>query len=61
MSSTRIKERLRSALKARGGTLSLLSIFKEFDTDNSGQLSWEEFCGLITFDIFISHIYFHIF
>jgi len=45
MSSTRIKERLRSALKARGGTLSLLSVFKEFDTDNSGQLSWEEFCG----------------
>jgi len=59
MSSTRIKERLRSALKARGGTLSLLSVFKEFDTDNSGQLSWEEFCGLITFDIFISHFYFH--
>jgi hypothetical protein len=61
MSSTRIKERLRSALKARGGTLSLLSVFKEFDTDNSGQLSWEEFCGLIIFDIFISHFYFHIF
>ena len=42
---TRIKDRVKAALKARGGTLSLLNVFKEFDTDKTGQLSWDEFCG----------------
>jgi len=44
MSASRIKERLRAALKTRGGTLSLLNVFKEFDSTGDGQLSWEEFC-----------------
>lgn len=44
MSASRIKERLSAALKSRGGTLSLMNVFKEFDSDGDGQLSWEEFC-----------------
>ena len=40
--------RLRAALQLRGGgLLPLAKAFKEFDTDNSGQLNWEEFCGAL--------------
>ena len=44
MNTNALKEKFRAALKARGlGTLPLLSIFKEFDTDQSGELTWEKF------------------
>ena len=46
--SDKVLHRLRAALKLRGGGLLPLAVaFKEFDTDNSGQLSWEEFCGAL--------------
>jgi Ca2+-binding EF-hand superfamily protein len=45
MSTFRIIERLKATLKQRTGTLGILNIFKEFDTDKSGKLSWEEFCA----------------
>lgn len=48
MSANRTKQKLQSALRQRSdGTLSLLSAFKSFDTDNSGELDYEEFCNAL--------------
>lgn len=44
----RVRQRLQAALKQQsGGLLRLANLFKEFDTDGSGALSWEEFCAAI--------------
>jgi Ca2+-binding EF-hand superfamily protein len=44
----RVKQKLQAVLKQRGnGTLGLLNAFKDFDQDNSGTLSWEEFCAAL--------------
>lgn len=45
MSTARIKQRLQAVLKQRGikGMIGLLSAFREFDLDHSGNLNWEEF------------------
>ncbi len=41
----RVKQRLQAALKQQsGGLLGLSNLFKEYDIDQSGALSWEEFC-----------------
>lgn len=41
----RVKQRLQAALKQQsGGLLGLANLFKEYDTDGSGALNWEEFC-----------------
>jgi Ca2+-binding EF-hand superfamily protein len=41
----RVKQRLQAALKQQSnGLLGLANLFKEYDTDNSGALNWEEFC-----------------
>ena len=46
MNTEALKDKFRRALKARGlGTLPLLSIFTEFDTDQTGSLSWDKFSG----------------
>lgn len=45
MSSSRLIDKFRSYLKTRGGTLILANTFKEFDSDNSGAISWDEFCA----------------
>lgn len=48
MSTDTIKRRIQATLEQRGGgVLTLSNCFKEFDIDNSGQLSWEEFCGAL--------------
>ena len=42
MNSEALKNKFRAVLKARGlGTLPLLTIFRQFDLDGSGELSWE--------------------
>lgn len=44
----RVKQRLQAALKQQShGLLSLTRLFKSFDTDHSGALSWEEFCAAL--------------
>jgi Ca2+-binding EF-hand superfamily protein len=44
----RVVQRLQAALKQQsGGLLGLANLFKTFDTDNSGSLSWEEFCSAL--------------
>lgn len=44
----RVKQRLQAALKQQsGGLLGLASLFKQFDVDHSGSLSWEEFCSAL--------------
>ncbi len=41
----RVVQRLQAGLKQQsGGLLGLANLFKSFDLDNSGSLSWEEFC-----------------
>eukprot|EP01038_Epipyxis_sp_PR26KG_P004385 gene4385-6201_t len=53
MSSARVRQKLQASLKQQSqGLLGLANLFKEYDTDGSGALSWEEFssalvkCGL---------------
>lgn len=44
----RVKQRLQAALAQQsGGLLGLVNLFKKFDTDGSGALSWEEFCSAL--------------
>jgi Ca2+-binding EF-hand superfamily protein len=44
----RVVQRFQAALKQQsGGLLGLANLFKTFDTDNSGELSWEEFCSAL--------------
>jgi Ca2+-binding EF-hand superfamily protein len=44
----RVKQRLQAALAQQsGGLLGLVNLFKKFDTDGSGSLSWEEFCSAL--------------
>lgn len=44
----KVLQRLRASLQQRGGgTLPLANVFKEFDTDGSGSLNWEEFCSAL--------------
>ena len=45
----RVKQRLQAALKQQsGGLLGLSNLFKEYDTDGSGSLNWEEFCTALS-------------
>lgn len=47
-SNHRVVQRLQSALRQQsGGLLGLANLFKTFDSDNSGHLSWEEFCSAL--------------
>lgn len=44
----KVRQRFQAALKQQsGGLLGLANLFKEYDTDGSGSLSWEEFCSAI--------------
>jgi Ca2+-binding EF-hand superfamily protein len=44
----KLKQRLQASLrKQSSGLLGLANLFKEYDTDASGALSWEEFCGAL--------------
>ncbi len=44
----RVKQRLQAALAQQsGGLLGLATLFKRYDTDGSGSLSWEEFCSAL--------------
>ena len=46
--NSRVKLRLQASLKQQsGGTLGLANLFKDYDTDRSGSLSWEEFCSAL--------------
>ena len=44
--NNKVKQRLQAALKEQsGGLLGLSNLFKTYDLDGSGELSWEEFCA----------------
>lgn len=44
----KVRQRFQAALKQQsGGLLGLANLFKEYDADGSGALSWEEFCAAI--------------
>jgi Ca2+-binding EF-hand superfamily protein len=44
----RVKQRLQTALAQQSdGLLGLLNLFRKYDTDSSGSLSWEEFCSAL--------------
>jgi Ca2+-binding EF-hand superfamily protein len=44
----RVKQRLQAALAQQsGGLIGLVNLFKKYDTDGSGSLSWEEFCSAL--------------
>lgn len=46
--NVKVRQRLQAALKQQsGGLLGIANLFKTFDTDGSGTLSWEEFCAVI--------------
>lgn len=46
--NNRVLQRLQAALKQQsGGLLGLANLFKSFDVDGSGALSWEEFCAAL--------------
>jgi Ca2+-binding EF-hand superfamily protein len=46
--NSKVKQRFQAALKQQsGGLLGLANLFKQYDTDGSGALSWEEFCAAI--------------
>jgi Ca2+-binding EF-hand superfamily protein len=46
--NNKVRQRLQAALKEQsGGLLGLANLFKTFDLDNSGELSWEEFCAAL--------------
>ena len=46
--NNRVLQRLQAALKQQsGGLLGLATLFKTYDTDGSGALSWEEFCSAL--------------
>ena len=42
MNTSVLKNKFRAALRSRGiGTLPLITVFKQFDVDDSGELSWD--------------------
>ena len=44
----KLKQKLQASLKLQShGLLGLANLFKEYDIDGSGALSWEEFCGAL--------------
>ena len=44
----KLKQRLQASLRKQStGLLGLANLFKEYDSDGSGSLSWEEFCGAL--------------
>lgn len=46
--NNRVLQRLQAALKQQsGGLLGLANLFKTYDLDGSGSLSWEEFCSAL--------------
>lgn len=48
MSTKRVRERLKATLRTKGyGLLGLANSFKEYDKNNDGEISWEEFQAAI--------------